>query len=110
MACNINESDWKKFRDIHATALARFTERCLSEIQYHLTDKSKPASERFWEIVEITQKRRRDVNLLFDDFRRSTALMQLAAMRHRKLVTDVEMARFSDETQALVKELLKING
>ena len=109
MERGIKESDWKLFREIHPIALERFGERALAELQYLMTDKSKPAIERFWEMEGAARERAKDLRMFFDDIRRSNALLQLTAMRCRKLITDEEMARFSPEIRERVAEMLRTN-
>ena len=41
----------------------------------------------------------------FGDFRRSTAIMQLATMRQMGLLTDVQLGKFSEHTQQTVRGL-----
>jgi hypothetical protein len=44
----------------------------------------------------------------FDDFRRSTAVMQLGIMRRMKLLTDEELSVFSPETQVRVRGIASL--
>jgi hypothetical protein len=105
---SIKESDWKRFKEVHPLALERYCAQSVGEIGYLLSDKTKTALERFWDVEEATRRRAKETRNLFDDYRRSTALMQLGAMRHRKLVSDEEMARFSAETRETVERMLSI--
>jgi hypothetical protein len=102
----IKESDWKFFRQLHAVALERFCERILDENEGLLSDTSRSAHERYLAIYRHFRERDKEVARLFDDFRRSTALWQIAALKGRGLLTDDEFARFSHEAQNLVAVLL----
>ena len=108
MPLDINEPDWKRFKEVHAIAKERFAQKCLEQVQYHLTDKTKSAAERFFEIRQAIREREKERAGLFDDFRRSTALMQIVMMRGEKLITDGEMLRFSDELRDKVAQIMKI--
>jgi len=105
---SIKESDWKRFKEVHPLALERYCARSVGEIGHLLGDKSKTALERFWDVEEAVRRRAQETQFLFHDYRRSTAVMQLAAMRQRKLVSDEEMARFSPETLEIVERTLSI--
>lgn len=99
MANRIRESDWKFFKEVHGAALERFCERILSEVTRLAGDTSTGSHERYLLVFELVQQRNADIAAALDDFRRSTALRQLGAMRSRGLVTDAEFARFSPEAQ-----------
>jgi len=57
-------------------------------------------------LYQLFKKRDKEVARLFDDFRRSTALLQLAAIHGQGLLTEAEFARFSEETQEFITVLL----
>jgi hypothetical protein len=107
MSREIKESDWKVFKELHAIALDRYFERAIAEIDGALRKKDETDRERFWNTVKLADERRKEVAKLFDDYRRSTALFQLAAIRSQKLLTDEEMSRFSAECREIVDLYLR---
>ena len=56
-------------------------------------------------MYELLQERDEALARAFDDFRRSTALMQLAIMRRMGLLTDDELSVFSEQTQQTVRRV-----
>lgn len=106
MPPTITESDWKRFKEIHELARERFAERCLNHLQYHLSDTTVAASDRFFQTKEALLARAKQFATLFDEFRRSTALTQVVLMRAEKLISDEEMLRFSDDFRNSVASLL----
>jgi hypothetical protein len=106
MMREIKESDWKNFRQLHAVALEWFCERILDENERLLKDTSRSDHERYLAIYRLYRERDKEVARLFDEFRRSTALWQIAAIKSHGLLTDEEFARFSQETQNLVEVLM----
>lgn len=106
----IKESDWKLFRQLHEVALERFCERVLDESELLHRDTTRSARERYVAIYQLFRERDKEVARLFDDFRRSIALEQLAAIKGHGLLTDEEFARFSQEAQNLVAVLLNQNN
>jgi hypothetical protein len=107
---DIREADWKVFREVHGAALERFFERAVREMERNMAAGEGKGNwrERFWEVLEPAQKRRKEAAELFDDFRRSTALIFLARLRREGLVTDEEMGRFSEETRKYVAGILSL--
>jgi len=47
-------------------------------------------------------KRDKEIASAFDDFRRSTAIFQIAIVRKLGVITDEEFGRFSEPTRALL--------
>jgi hypothetical protein len=110
MSLVIKESDWKRFKEIHQIAMDRYAQKCLHQVNYLLTDKDKPAADRFFEIRDAVRDREKTWRRLFEDYRRSTAIIQIMMMRADKLVADEEMIHFSDELRERIEQMLKIHG
>ena len=95
----IKESDWKIFRQLHPIAVERYCQRVLAENQELANDTTQTARERYLAIFRLYIHRNKEMARLFDDFRRSTALMQILAIKRHELITEEEFARFSEETR-----------
>ena len=106
MMREIKEADWKIFRQVHAVTLVRFCLRVLDDSERLHKDTSQSAYERYIAIYRLFDERDKEVARLFNDLRRSTAVLQIAALKVRGLLTEEEFARFSQETQSLVAALL----
>jgi hypothetical protein len=108
MGNNIPESDWKVFRKLHPVALERFCQRVLSEVSRLAADDSKTSHERYLAVFKLIKQRDGEIADAFNDFRRSTAVRQLAAIQLHELLSDEELAGFSPETRNTVQALLEI--
>jgi hypothetical protein len=102
MANGIAEKDWKTFKDLHPVVLERFFQKVLAEIRSVILEKDKDGREQFWAAYELMNERRKEAARIFDDFRRSTAILQLAMMCVQGLVLEEEMGRFSAEAREAV--------
>jgi hypothetical protein len=102
MGHGIRESDWKLFRELRAVALDRFCHRTLVELGRLANDGTKSHHERYLMVFELLRRRDRELADVFDNPRRSTALLQLALIQSRALLSEEEFARFSAETRELV--------
>ena len=94
-------------RQLLPTALDRFCALILSEIDEIQADETTTRHQKYVSIFHIMRRRNEEMALVFDDPQRSKALMQLTALRARKLVTDEEFARFSEETRNIIHTLLR---
>ena len=102
MESRISESDWKLFRRLKPLALERFCQRALAELVVIASDSSKSCHERFLKVFKQLQERNLELAAAFDDLRRSSALLQLSRVQWLGLLTDEELAEFSDETRRVV--------
>lgn len=107
MPREISEADWKLFRQLHPLTLERFCERVLADVS-RLTSQAGPsAHSRYSAVFKLLQQRDQEMAEAFDDLRRSTAVRQLAVIHSHGLLTEEELARFSPETQATVRNWLR---
>jgi hypothetical protein len=106
MSNQIRESDWKILRDLSKVALERFCERTLGEIAAITIATSRGAHERYLEVFRLIDRRDEELALAFNGLRRSNAVIKLATMRSRGLLTEDEYQRFSDETRDVVERIL----
>lgn len=100
MSGAIPEADWKVFRTLHPIWVDRFCKRVNAELLQALSDHSRDAYEQYFATYKLMQKRDKEIASAFDDFRRSTAIFQIAIIRKLGVITDEELGRFSESTRA----------
>lgn len=105
------ERDWRVLRSLKDEALSRLCKRILKEVQPLVADaedSSRGWHERYLALWALVRERNEDVAIAFDGLRRSTAMLQLAAMRRMNLLTDEEFMRFSQDTRDCINRLLRV--
>jgi hypothetical protein len=100
MSGTIPEADWKVFRSLHPIWIDRFCKRVNAELSRMLSDESRDAYEQYLAAYKLMQERDKEIANAFDDFRRSTAIVQIAIIRKLGVITDEELGRFSESTRA----------
>jgi hypothetical protein len=105
MIARISEADWKLLRKLSVSALERFCDRVLSEVGLLAAEPGQSSHQRYLAVFKLLQKQDKKLADMFNNLRRSTALLQLALMRSRDLFTEEEFARFSPETRAILQRL-----
>ena len=105
---SISERDWKVFTRVYEVALERFCGRVLDEARKIVDDPNKTSHERYLALYKLCDRREKEIAKGFDDYRRSTALLQIAMMYHRGLITEDEFKQFSDDTRNSILALRKI--
>lgn len=104
---SIPEADWKIFRELRVIALDRFCQRVLDRIVQTANDQAQIAHERYLSIFKIIEREDDDLAVCFNAASRGHAMMQLGAMRQRRLLTDAEFARFSADVREKIESMLR---
>ena len=71
-------------------------------MQRLLSDSDLSSHERYLKIYKFIHDKDKELGFAFNDFRRSTATLQLRIIRNLGLVTKEELAGFSDSTRQFV--------
>lgn len=108
MSSDLPESDWRRFKEIHAKLLERYCCRILEEVAAASQDTKGTAHDRYLKVYKLIADRDEQMANAFDDFRRSTAVMQLGIMRRMKLLTDEQLGLFSEQTRVRVEGIASL--
>jgi hypothetical protein len=100
----INETDWKLLQRLKGPAIERLCRRHISRVKEICRPDDSPY-KRFLEVFSEVNKGNDAISRSFDDLRRSTAIVRLAAMRKERLIADEEFSNFGDETRNFVNAL-----
>lgn len=105
MSLEIQESDWKVFRQLRPIALDRFCWRVLDEIQQVSADTKRSTHERYLAVYDLIQRRDRELADAFNEPRRSHAFLQLMSIQSHRLLTEEELGLFSSELRERLKSV-----
>jgi hypothetical protein len=101
----IPETDWKKLRLLKTRALNDACARILDAVAQIVQKRDGREHEAYLELWELIKKQDDLIASMFDDFKRSTAFYKLAAWQRHGLVSESDLASFTEETQAAVKAI-----
>jgi hypothetical protein len=88
---------------VHAQLLERFCARVLEELAAAAESTQGTAHERYLRVSKLIEERDDELVNAFDDFRRSTAEIQLIIMRRMGLLTDDDLDGFSEQTRVRLR-------
>ena len=100
MSRDIRESDWKCFKKIHPMALRRHCDETMKRLAEIASDASDDPHDSYLKAYEYIMKRDKEVALLFNEYRRSTALSQLTFMMSRRVISASDLEGLSEEALA----------
>jgi hypothetical protein len=108
MSLDIPESDWRRFKEVHQKLLERYCRQILEEVMSANRGTEGTWHDRYLEVYKLIHQRDKQMANAFNDFRRSTAVMQLGIMRRMKLLTDEELSMFSEQTRVRVEGIASL--
>lgn len=108
MSSDIPESDWRRFKEVHAKLLERYCCQILEEVAVASQRAEGTAHERYLKVYKLIKERDKQLANAFNDFRRSTVVMQLVIMRRMKLLTDEDLSLFSEQTRSRVEAIASL--
>ncbi len=99
------ESDWKLIRSLKARVLDEACARILAGVESILQKREGRNHEAYLALWALIRKEDDEISLMFDDLKRSTALLKLALWRSRGLVSESDLALFTQGTQNTIKAI-----
>ena len=104
----IPEKDWKVLRNLKDSLLQRFCSEVLIRLKPTIINPGPDSHQAYLQHWKLLRKEDEELSLLFDDFKRSTAVFKLAAWKSRGLLTDEDFNLFSLETKEVVDRINSI--
>ncbi len=107
---SIPEKDWKQLRALKDTMLSIACNRIFEKIEKISKVRKGSEHESYLKVWKMIHKEDSKIAVMFDDLKRSNAIMKLAAWRKNRLLPDKELAQFTEETQNIIKALVNIQS
>ncbi len=104
----IPEKDWKQMRSIKERVLDDACARILTRVESIVQNREGRNHAAYLALWALLDKEDDKIALMFNDFKRSTALLMLAQWHSSGLVPESDLALFSEETQNTVKAITGI--
>ena len=105
---DIKESEWKLFRSLHGVALERYCQRVIEAVKSVAEEESDSYHDSYLKIYLLLRERDKALAGIFDDPRRSNALILLANIIEEELLSEEEISQFSPEAMAAVDSIMRI--
>lgn len=105
----IAERDWKRWRQLTPILLDRFC-RAVVRKAATFSDSAASGHEQFLALYHFVAKSNQELARVFDNPRRSTALVQIAAAVSLGIMTREELDSFSEELRSRIDALIEIGA
>lgn len=108
MPHDIPEKDWKKLRSLKEAALNIACERIFSKISSVIEDRGSGSYKYYLKLLKIMRAEDKEISLMFDDLKRSTAIFKLAMWKRNGILSGEDFQKFTAETQKHIDSICNI--
>lgn len=108
MSGNIQESDWKKIRTLKENALNIASERTLQNVENLVKSRGAESYKYYQKLWKLLREKDKEISLMFDDLKRSNAILKLSAWRKYGVLSDETLQELSEETQKRIESFFQI--
>ncbi len=104
----IPERDWKKLRSLKDTALNIACERIFHKINKVIGSRGSESHRSYLKLWKIMKEEDKEISLMFDDLKRSTAIFKLAMWKKNEILSNEDFEELTEETQKRINTLCNI--
>ena len=101
----ISKSNWKKFRESVPEWQERYMTRLNQEYK-KILDQDKDASDNFWELADRIKKDKKSPGVIIE-YHKQDVYIDVIRLFKDGVITDDDLAEFSDDFKDTVNELKK---
>ena len=102
---SVSEKDWKRLVSLKENLLNYACENLFRRIEQISSSRKNREHEAYLELWNEIRKEDDAIAEMFNDLKRSNAVFKIAALRHYGVLSDEQLAQFSQETQEQVARL-----
>jgi len=105
MMNTIAEKDWKLLRKMKDEKLNIACETILAKINTVINNKGIENYKAYLNVCEIVDAEDKKIAEMFNDLKRSNAVIKLALWKRNGLLTESELGEFSPETRSTIEAI-----
>ena len=102
---SVPERDWKVLSGLKANLLNAACESVFQRVEQMLSTRHGQEHASYLALWQLIQDNDKAIAEMFDDMTRGKAIYKIAALRHHGILSDTQLALFSQETQDTVQKL-----
>jgi len=105
---NIPERDWKILRTLQDGAINCACGKILDKFEEILKERAENENEHkvYLQLWKIMKEKDQYIAIMFDDVKRSNAILKLAIWKRHGVISDEDFSAFSEETQQTIKTII----
>ena len=99
---SIVEKDWKLLRSMKEEKLNRACEGILQKVSKEIEFEKNEGHKSYLKVWKILNSEDRKICEMFDDLKRSNAILKLVSWKQNGLLTEQEISKFSQKTRLTI--------
>ena len=108
MRHDISEKDWKKLRSLKDSALNIACERIFEKIKKLINSRGTETHKYYLKLWKMLKEEDKEISLMFDDLKRSTAIFKLAMWKKNGILSDEDFDELTEKTQQRIESICNI--
>ena len=104
----IIEKDWKLMRSMKKELLNKACEQILVKVEKLIKDQDQSAHEKYLKLWKQIKEEDKIIAIMFDDLRRSNAILKLSNWYGYELLSDKQLNQFTENTQKTIRAIIEI--
>ena len=108
MSHDIPERDCKKLRAIKDAALNIACERIFQNITKLIDSRGAESHKYYLKLWKVLQEKDKEISLMFDDLKRSTAIFKLAMWKKNGILSGEDFEELTEETKKRIESICNI--
>jgi hypothetical protein len=108
MSRDIPERDWKKLRTLKDAALNIACERTFQKITKLIESRGAENHKYYLKLWKVLQEEDKEISLMFDDLKRSTATFKLAMWKKNGILSGEDFDDLTEVTQKRIESICSI--
>ena len=108
MSHDIPERDWKKLRSLEDAALNIACERIFQNITKLIESRGAESHKYYLKFWKVLQEKDKEISLMFDDLKRSTAIFKLAMWKKNGILSGEDFEELTEETKKRIESICNI--
>ncbi|WP_027360660.1 hypothetical protein [Desulforegula conservatrix] len=100
---NIPENDWKIIRSMKDEMLNKACNTIFDKIKSIIDSKGNESHKAYLQVWHTINNEDKEIGAMFDDLKRSNAVLKLARWKINGLIDDEDLKKFGKETRDKIK-------
>jgi len=102
---SIAEKDWKLLRSMKEEKLNHACGEILQQISKEIEFEGNERHNSYLKVWKILNSEDRKICEMFDDLKRSNAILKLVSWKQNGLLTEQEISKFSEQTRSVIEAM-----
>ena len=106
---SVPEKDWKLFRKLQAELTASACEMVFKQVENIANERNGKEHQSYLDLYHLIEAEDSKIAEMFNNPTRNNVSLKIVALKNHGVLSDAQLALFSEETQEFVSRVLSLN-